>query len=520
MNNGHLSWVKQWPRTPILLLLSVLLAACGGGLSGSGDGGNDKDPETTTLLPPDFDRNPYEIAKLPTQLISEVPASIVLSDQGDQPSLSIFEQVGSAVRNLVQQKLEVALLQLSIDANLDLIIEHCQQTPIGSDCVLDDANIATAYTPSMASWEFLIRYKMERELQGVLVLGDSQTAELEALVRSKIGSPVSVPSGTLTVIENESYRYEFVGQFDLGFGNSIYTLRWSEDLLAGFVSVVKPFSVNLSSLQASSTQLNNEFVNSVLITNGLITGARQEIQLNLQSFTPYNEINIEAQLTTFEGNTRTDIYSLGKASKPGGYLTSEKKFRSAEDEVTRSFHREGFDEFALVQTSSVCSTAQTVNECDQSDGWDIVTGNDPLLWQFFLNADQLMQLENNLTPFDIALSNVSPEMETFILIKRDNLTISFSGAGLIISIPGFGEINFADPESNEILDPGSQLNEYADSILCRINQVNIDNQLTYRSFCAGNVEDIENALVIGESFREGKLVIEWQASAIIDVIAD
>ena len=101
-----------------------------------------------------------------------------------------------------------------------------------------------------------------------------------------------------------------------------------------------------------------------------------------------------------------------------------------------------------------------------------------------------------------------------------------SAEGIIIKLPGLGTF---DSTTNSVTPeiPVSSVNssnglfaQYADSVLCRANRTVIDNRVTYRSFCAGSTEEIEDALVVGESFVGGELVIEWQANASIEVVDD
>ena len=447
-------------RTLFAVICVILITACGGGLSGSGDGGSDRDPGPTTVLPPSLDRVPYRLRYLPDKLLADIPGSLSLAHADDFLENSPYSRLNRAVGLMVDRKLEIALLQLAVDANWDSILEHCSTTPVDAECDISGANITTVYSAEMASWEYLVRYAIAQESTGQLQLVDQSAAAIEAQVLEKIGTTLAVDSGRVIKRSGGAYAYEFLVSFDVGFGLTTYTLRWSADSRLGFISAATLSPSLANSLQAFSSESGDEFVNNVLMT-AFDENEREEIQLNLKRPGLTSELQIEAQLTDIETATKTDFYSIGLATSQGGYLTSEKVVKQSDDEAARSFVREGFNDSAAVESSAVCIDKETEAQCTQTDSWQVLLGDDPIVWQFFLEGEQLRQLEATLTPFDITLTNVAPDIDTFVLIRRENLSISFGPTGLIVNIPGLGEINLSDPSANQFDGDESLITDYA-----------------------------------------------------------
>ncbi|MFK8083452.1 MAG: hypothetical protein AB8B97_24490 [Granulosicoccus sp.] len=516
-------------RRVTLLCIVLALGACsGGGLGGSGDGGGIGDDRSLVPLPDTFEPA-YQFRHVPERLLAQFPSSL----SSDQPAVepadaTPLNMLTSSVEHLLDSKLEIGLLQLRIEAGWLQVMEHCSATSVDSGCDLQGANISTPYSAAMASWEFLLRAGIYLErFGGNGNLPDETRADIMEQVSNKIGTVVSIDSGMFTKRSSGGYRYEIVMTTDLGFGETLYTTRWSEGKDLTFVSLVDVTNSVVENLQSStnSGEASGGFSNAILMTT-FDNGSRQERQLNLNQPDKLGELRIESNVTHIQDGSKTDYYSIGNADASGGYLSSEQTFEDAADTKVSDFIRESFTEYATIETQSICRMASSETQCNDEDRWDILTSQDPVLSQFFLSPSQLIELENRLMPFSLDIQGVSPELDTLLLIRRENLAISFSAEGVTVTLPGLGTFNLSDnsvtPDTDTDTDTDTenseQFSEYADSVLCRVNTATIDNQTQYRSFCAGTKEEIEQALVIGESFREGKLVIEWQANAVVEFV--
>lgn len=503
----------------------VILGSCGGGLGGSGDGGTDKGP--TTLNLPGFSDSPYQFRSVPNRLLVQFPGSLSVEDAPEGNTDSPYIKLGTTVTALIDEKVEIGLLQLLIDTNWDALIEHCSTTPADTSCSLSGQAFSTPYTLAMAAWEYQLRTSIEFERNGTKETLAEETLEpIEALVRSKIGSVLTINDGKLTQTPSQLLAFEFNATLDIGFGNTVYTIRWSEDKTKTFISIAKLSEGALQSLQSSTDSSDPAagFINSVLysISDGV---NREEKQLNLKQIPHSTALEIESQFTEIGEFEKRDYYSLGTANSEGGYLSSELLSRDAADLIATKLVRESFNNQSFIDSTASCDLGPSEAICDADMQWNVETGEDPILSQFFLTPDELTLLESKLKPYNLSIAGVSDTTDTFIFIRRENLSISFTSAGLILTIPGLGTIDLtagssADPaEVGDALEENpDKISELSDSVLCRVNRALIDSQPGYRSFCAGTTEEIENALVIGESFRAGELLIEWQANALIKVI--
>lgn len=503
----------------------LIVNACGGGLGGSGDGGK----STSSIivpLPDSFDA-PYQFRSVPDRFMARFPGSLAAGDLSGTIESSAFNQLTGTVSGLIERKLEIGLLQLQLEANWDAMIEHCSATPVDSECDLSTTQFSSIYTSSMASWEYLLRAGIELERSGLNEIPTAKLDEIENIVTAKIGTDLVVDGGALTLASSGSYRFEIVTTTDLGFGDTFYTARWSEDRIITFVSLVELDAASVESLQSSiSFKQGDSGINNSILATSYDENARLERQLNLNQVTNSGELQIESQRTQIIGSNREDTYSIGNAGDSGGYLKSELVSEDASDTITADFLRESFTGDARIEAQSICRSGVSETDCDLEDRWEVLTPQDPVFSQFFLTQTQLAQLETRLKPFNLEIDGVSERMDVLVLIRRENLSISISSAGFIIKIPGLGTIDLTsnsvmtDVADSEVTSSNGLFAEYADSILCRVNKAMIEDQITYRSFCAGTTEEIENALVIGESFVEGELVIEWQANASVEVIED
>lgn len=525
-NNKNSSLISLTSLIAASLLL-LILSGCGGGLGGSGDGGDPgRDSNTSTL--PGYLEDPYLIKSVPERMIARIPSSLAETDEPQTTTDSPYEKLSATIGELVNHKLEVGLLLLHLDANWEKISAHCADAPIDTTCSLEGETFSTLYTLEMAAWEFELRATITQELTGSDgTLTESESLILEDLVTEKIGTDLIVQGGTYFRQSSIGYTHQVVIPLNLGFGDTIYNLRWSDNRAEAYLSLLRNTENRALLLKTTMSEATNSSgqVNSVLISSAE-TELRVERQLNLNQLTANRELLIESQHTEIAGSTKNDTYSIGNASNLGGYLKSELTTRDSMDTTSTNFRREVFSSQAQIEASAFCAKETSDNQCQTDDSWTTTTSNDPAQSQFFFSAEQLAQLENRLKPFDIEFQGVSGDMDTLILIKRDNLSISFSSEGIILSIPGLGKFNLTGEstatELADNIDPStstSQLTILADSILCRVNKGIVDNQLDWRSFCAGTTEEIENALVVGESFKAGELLIEWQANAVIDVIS-
>ena len=509
-------------RVSLLAISSLLvLNACGGGLGGSGDGGDD----ISKLIPvPETFDQPYLFRTVPERMIANFPYSLANDTPVTLGAASPYGQLTTTFSKLTEQKLEIALLQLHLETNWDHIVAHCENTPFDTPCDLTDAGISSQYTSSMASWEYLRRASIEAEmLGGIDILTDAKLSQIEDSVSQKIGSKLNINNGTYTRVSTGSYQNEIAITDDFGFGSAIYTARWSDDKALTFLSLVEVEDGGATNLQSTtnSGEAVEGFSNAILATD-YVEDTRQEIQLNLNQPDSSGGLQIESQLTEIADGSRTDVYSIGKADSTGGYISSQTSVIDASDNKMSEFIRESFNEEAEVDSRAVCNSSQSEIACDADNQWTVQTAQDPVTSSFFLTPLQLASLEKKLVPFDLSFSGVSPVYDTLILISRENLTISFSNNGLVLSIPGLGVIDFTGNTvaTEEGVDTNdlSNFTNLADSVLCRSNKAIVDNTVSYRSFCAATSEEIENALVIGESFSQGQLVIEWQANAVVQVL--
>ncbi|MFK7856423.1 MAG: hypothetical protein AB8B79_20080 [Granulosicoccus sp.] len=512
-------------RYVVYLTCILIVNACGGGLGGSGDGGK----STSSIivpLPDSFD-SPYLFRSIPVRFMARFPGSLAAGNYSGTVESSAFDQLTTTVSGLIERKLEIGLLQLQLEANWDLMTEHCSATPVDSACDLSATQFTSIYTSAMASWEYLLRASIELERSGLKEVPAAKLDDIENIVTAKIGADLVVDNGALTLASSGSYRYEIVTTTDLGFGNTIYTARWSEDRVITFISLAELDASSVESLQSSiSYKPGDSSVNNSILATSYEEDTRLERQLNLNQVTNSGELQIETQHTQISGSTREDAYSIGNAGDSGGYLKSELISEDASDTITADFLRESFTGDARIESQSICRSGVSETDCDLEDRWEVLTPQDPILSQYFLTQTELAQLETRLKPFNLEIEGVSESMDVLVLIRRENLSISLSSAGIIIKIPGLGTIDLTSNSVTSEIPDGSVdssnglFAEYADSILCRVNKAMIEDQITYRSFCAGSTEEIENSLVIGESFVEGELVIEWQANASIRVMED
>lgn len=507
----------------ILLATCALVSACGGGLSGSGDGG---DPGGRAQLGlPGFEGSSYKIESVPVSLAAAIPDSLSHTPS-DPDSSSPYLKIGSLVKEITDSKIDLGLLQLQIDTNWLAILDHCSTTAADSECNLQDAGIQTVYTQEMAAWEFTMRATVAQEKLGAsATLSDQAIAEIATLVRAKIGSIIKIDTGTFKHFSSGPYKFEIMSVFDFGAGATHYTVRWSSSLTKAFVSYTNTDTTqNIfkgTHLSINIPENGKGVDNSILVTT--VSGDdRVAHQLNLRNLRQELQLQLETQISEVIGSTRTDTYSIGKASDQGGFLRSEIKTRLADDTVTNLFHREAFNSKAILEATATCSTGTSAASCDAEERWVTTFGVDPILSEFFLTQSQLDALESTLTPFDLRVEGLSAKSDVLILIRRENLSISVSPEAIVFSIPGLGEVrlplvNTADSQVQTELDL-TQLNRLTDSVICRVNVEYIEEQADYRSFCAGTNEEIEDTIVIGESFRNGKLTIEWEANAKITVI--
>ncbi|MFK7859735.1 MAG: hypothetical protein AB8B64_12985 [Granulosicoccus sp.] len=514
-------------RAVTLICILWVLSACGGGLGGSGDGGNNTGRGGNSIfipLPDAFEPS-YQFRNVPERMIAQFPSSLANDEsEAELAEASPYNILTSTVAHLIDAKLEIGLLQLHLEVNWQQMVDHCATTSIDSGCDLADAGISTSYSSAMASWEYVLRAGIALERSGeVDTLPDEIQAEIAQLVTAKIGSPLGISSGSLTTYSSGSYRYEVIVVADLGFGETIYTTRWSDDKDLTFVSLAQIGDNAVDNLQSSTNnrQSANGFSNSILMTT-FDNGARQERQLNLNSPLNSSDLGFESNLTEIQDSTKIDYYSIGNASTSGGYLSSEQSSENDTDMKISEYFRESFTENAELESRSICRMSSGKTQCDSEQSWEVVTSSDPIVSQYFLSPAQLDEVESRLMPFELDIQGVSLELDTLLLIRRENLTISFSATGVIVTLPGLGTFDLSNnsvvPEAGVDAENPEPFSNFADSVLCRINTALIDGQTQYRSFCAGTTEEIEKALVIGESFREGELVIEWQANASVDVI--
>lgn len=514
-------------RPVIYACLILLLSACGGGLGGSGDGG--KNTSSIIIPLPDSFDNPYQFRSVPDRFMAKFPGSLAAGSDDETGETSAYGLLTTTVSDLIDRKLEIGLLQLVLEANWDAMTEQCSTTPEDSQCNLDTSRFATTYTSAMASWEYLLRASLKLEHSGLTEIAPTNLKAIENLVTAKIGTELAIDNGVLTRHTSGTYRYEITTTSNLGFGDTIYTVRWAEDRIVTFISLAELDASRVDSLQSSiNFKKGNSSVNNSILATTYESEAdsRRERQLNLNQPTNSSELQIEAQETEISGSTRNDIYTIGNASDLGGYLKSELVSEDATDSLNSDFLRESFTGDATIESRSICRTSKSEAQCDLENKWEVLTPRDPIFSRFFLTEAELAQLESRLTPFNLKFEGVSDTMDVLVLIRRENLSISVSAEGIVIKLPGLGTFDFTTNSVTPEI-PASSINssngifaQYADSVLCRANRTVVDNRISYRSFCAGSTEEIEDALVVGESFVEGELVIEWQANANIEVIDD
>ena len=526
INIKYLRWLSSRLKQTIAISFALLLSACGGGLGGSGDGGS-ADKLGATTLPSYFD-SPYEFQDVPEIFMADFPSSLAASGSLNN-SESAYRVLTDTVSELIDKKLEIALLTLLIEVNWNAISEHCSTTADDTGCDLSTRSFVTTYTSSMAAWEYLLREKIELERSGRDEVYGASLRIIESIVNSKIGTELTIDSGYLTRLSSGSHRYEITTTADLGigFGETIYVARWSEDQLLTYVSIVDISTDDVNSLQSSYVARNGttSFNNSILATTSENdSDIHSERQLNLNQVTDLDTLEIEAQQTDIKNSVREDYYSIGYASTTGGYLKSEQVSEDETDTSLSTFFRETFNGYAAQESNAICRMSQSEEQCDFENRWEVRTPQDPILSQFFLTTEQLSALESELKPFNVQFEDISDSVDVLVLLPRENLKISVTANGIILQLPGLGTIdlttNAITPEEpNQTIGSTNEVFEqYTPTILCRANRAVIDDVSSFRTYCAGSVEDIEDALVIGESFTEGKLVIEWQANADIRVI--
>lgn len=508
----------------LVLCLLLLMSSCGGGLGGSGDGGGANTDDIIIPLPDTFDQ-PYKLRKIPRRLMAKFPDSLSTGEISEKAEPSAYELLTSTVTRLTDQKIEIGLLQLVLDANWDKIIEFCSATPDDTKCSLQGQNFISTYTSPMASWEYLLRVSVEMERSGSTELTDDTLNGIEELVIDKIGTELKVDSGSVTKLTSGSYDLEINTTKDLGSGITRYTLHWSEDQALTLITLTELDAEQVEILQSSTNNSDSveDFNNSILYTT-YKSDTRVEHQLNLNQYPNSSNLKIESQLTEIGDTLKEDHYFIGNANDSGGYVKTEFRSKDDNDIIDAEYSRIIFNADAIIESHSICQESESEAQCDTEDKWQVQTTNDPVHSPFFLTPLQIEELEPRLTPFNLNINGVNENMDVLVLVNRENLTISISSAGIVITIPGLGTYDLTgkntDPNFPE-QDPDETNSLYAQNanrVLCRSNKAIIDGEITYRSFCAGSTEDIENALVIGESFKNGELVIEWQANATIEVI--
>ena len=255
-------------RHVVCVCLFLLLSACGGGLGGSGDGG--KNTSSIIIPLPDSFDNPYQFRSIPDRFMARFPGSLAAGSDTGTDELSAYEMLASTVSDLIDRKLEIGLLQLVLEANWEAMTEQCSTTPEDSQCNLDTSRFATTYTSAMASWEYLLRANLELENSGLTEVSPTSLKEIEDLVTAKIGTELAVDNGVLTRISLGTYRYEITTTSNLGFGDTIYTVRWSEDRIVTFISLAELDADSVDSLQSSiNFKKGNSSVNNSILGDHL-----------------------------------------------------------------------------------------------------------------------------------------------------------------------------------------------------------------------------------------------------------
>lgn len=509
----------------LLTLLAVcampLLYACGGGLGGSGDGGGGS---RTVILPPELSADQLLFRSIPETVFVDLPDSLFDVSDSMTSSDATLGELGGAVSVINNYKTETALFLLAAESSWATLQTHCENTPLDTACTFTPEQIVTLYSSEMASWEYVAKYKQHQETLGDTPVSEAKISELTNLVLAKINSEQTLGSGTFTTFSTGSYKYELVTRLDLGNGNNFYTLRWTENLKDGFLSIVSIDANDPQALQVSKAQTSSGLRNSILLSN-FVNDLRRETQFNVKQASNQDELQLEAQITQFGVDDRNDLYILGKAADNGGYVDSEQVLQAGNGLQNNRFTRQGFDNNAALQSLAICDNQVSTDACTATNSWRVELGEDPVNWPFYLSREEQAVLEGQLKPFDIDLQNVAADMDSFILLRRSNLSISVSAEGVLVTIPGFGTLDLTggsavpDASVNEVSDGSEGYTELVESVLCRVNVNKQSSQADYRSFCAGTAEEIENALVVGESFKEGEFKIEWQATAIVDVIS-
>jgi len=154
----------------------------------------------------------------------------------------------------------------------------------------------------------------------------------------------------LTTYTNEMASWEYVTKYD----------RYQESL--GSEPVSSADTAELTSLIMA--KINTEHIDR---------GLRQETQLNFNRVSNDVPLQMQAQITKYGTDNKTDIYLLGRAGDDGGYVESELVYRNVNDIVSHQFTRQGFDTNSELKSFAICDNKLSASECTMSNSQRIWT---------------------------------------------------------------------------------------------------------------------------------------------------
>lgn len=490
---------------------TLVLAACDGGIVGSGNGGGNPIPPNP-IVPPDIGgptiQMRYVLHHVPDQLLVDLPAALLASsdlDYSDQP----YTLNATQLRKITLQQIELGLMRLNADANWDKLIEYCLTTPQDTACDLDDSSIETPYTYSMALWEIDQRSRFEKLLTGTNTVPADRLTEITELATARVGSTLSLTGGTFIESFDSEYRYEISFLVDATDGERFTTLKWSDDeskIQSKYLNTT-PTEQSALTINHFKTESTSEAFGTVLYSENTTTRSTA-FQLNYRQSPDDQNLYLQSGLALMNKSTRLDILSRGYANSTGGYLSSDVTTGESSQYKRKERRREVFTPARELDAAERCS--DTAEGCTQTEDWELLIGNTLEDSDFFRSDSSIREI---LDKKSVVIDGVTDEPDALVLINRTKIE--------------FPQVAYAVPPSNP-LKPTTQnvahvglglssTTGYAGEQLCRITPTDTADGTIYRAYCAGTDDQLRDAVVISEQYDFGQLSTKHLPSVTITV---
>lgn len=501
-------------RQAIGLLCILFLVGCDGGISGSSNGGGSPAPANGIQIG-------YQIEHLPPTFAAALPDGLRQAEPGTTINpQSPVKTVSEKLREISNIYVDLSLLLLYTDAVWPTIDNHCRDSLKDEHCDLSSADLSFTYTRDMAVWESHARQKLTTD-SNTNISSASEDIVLHTDASTKIGSVIEIASGTYKKLSAGEYDHEISMTLpgNHASGNT-YQLLWdSEQSLVHTLAVSADSDTTtlFRSRFRTASQSGAEQQNIILEVDS--NSVQNEYLLNLHKPAAASEVLLESHATTIEVTGKTDIYSRGKADDVGGYLYSEAHFEDSNSISDTHLHRELFGIDDTAYSSAVCDISESSDDCLDQQDWSLVQGTEPTSSDYYTPLGDL-EAEHQST--EVTITNTRVDADSFIIIKRDNVSVTLTVTGLQVTVPVLGSLSWPLTFDNFLTQPKTDLNledtiiGLQDLICYIIPTRNLSTQTT-RTFCTGTIEDIEDALVVSTSYVDGEYQIQWEANAKITI---